>query len=421
MISGIFYFLCAAGTVVLVVHKFRSWIAAPPEQRPAILPVCTSGIFVAAGFLVAVPIVGVNLNWLTGIPSLSVIVLGVTTMAWVASGQTMLLYWRHSPDRAWRIARWIIAIYGVIAVAQVTLFILGGPPADLHLEFLVVYPAAPFFGEQMALHFLSYTVGMVSLAYMCWKWSTEQTTVGRVWLRRGLRFTAAGFLVAVGFGAVTFVSIIATWFDLDWSLLSTKVGPTLNILSAPLVIVGMSIPVWGPKLPGSLQRLAGYPAAYRAYRRLRPLWQALLPIDTAMVHPYRSVADRFQFDLRLLWRMIEINDWLQVLQPYRAAPVAAAISERLDTTGLTRTRVLSLQEAAEIQAALATYRRGNPSVDASARPVHGATEPAHHAFASERAYLLSIASVFHDRRVHDALAAIPGLTEPVPASVVTSP
>ncbi|MCO1575177.1 hypothetical protein M8C13_05310 [Crossiella sp. SN42] len=405
MIFYIFYFLCAIGTLALVAHKYRSWRAAPAAQRPAILPLCTSGICVAIGFLVAVPLVGVNLNKLTGIPSLSVIVIGVVTMGWVGSGQVMLLYWRYSPARAWRGARWILSIYGAIAVTQVVLFVLGGPPADLHLEFLVTYPAAPFFGEQMALHFLAYTVGMANIAYMCWRWTAEPTTAGRAWLRRGLRITAVGILFGVAYGTVTFIAIIATWFDQDLSLLSTHVGPSLNILSAPLVIMGMSIPVWGPKLPISVQKLADYPDAVRDHQRLLPLWRALQPVDPELVHQQHHLGSRFQASSRLFWRVIEINDWLQLLEPYRSARTAAAIADRIREADLTDAQAQAYQEAAEIKAALAAYERGERSADVTTVPEHGAAEQAHHAFAAERARLTSIAAAFRDPGLNDLVAA----------------
>jgi hypothetical protein len=401
--ADIAYVLCALAAAVLAIYKFRAWRQAPAERRSAILPVWVSGVFVVAAFLFTAPTVGENINRLTGVPSVSILLVSLFATAYICSAQIMLWYWLRPQQQAWLISRWLLLAYGSVAAAMIVLFTVGSRSGAHHLDFLAVYPNTPFIAEFIAIHYVAFFVGISTVLYICWRWSTDPVTAEKPWLRRGLRITATGLSGSVTYSLMTLVAVVIGWFGPDTTFWTVSIAPLLSALALPIVIVGMSIPTWGPRLSAARGWITAGAADFRDYWRLRPLWRALKEIDSTMVHRPHGLGDWISVRSRLFWRVIEINDWLQRLRRYHSPAVAVLVDQHEQATGLSTEARLAAHEAAQIKAALLARTQG---VEPEGRRTvaHGdEPEPTQYAFASERARLVLVARAFTSPLVNRVL------------------
>ncbi|QFZ20318.1 MAB_1171c family putative transporter [Saccharothrix syringae] len=396
------YAVSAAGVLVLLVHKARAWRQAPPEHRPALLPICLSCVTAIPAFLLLAPTVGTGLDRLTGVPNLSVLVIYALGVVFVATNQAMLLYWRHPPARAWRTTRVVVAVCALVLAAMVVLFALGETPVERHDDFPAAYADTPYIGEMMVLHQGTFLLGLLNVVRLCWLWAPED----QPWLRRGLRINAVGVLVASAYSAMTLVAIFGSWLgaDLDsWAV----TAPDALTLSMPLVVVGASIAAWGPRLPHLRERLVRVRDARRDHRVLRPLWTALRAVDPAMLHAPGTLRERLSPEHRLFWRVIEINDWLHQLRCHRVPDLRAAVERH--APHLSPAEVDAVTEAARVRSALRARALGTAPADT---PVPDQDDPvgAEHAFAGERTRLVLLALAFTSPVVDEVLACTPAPT-----------
>ncbi len=395
------YLLSACGVLALLAHKYRAYRQAPPEQRPAVLPICLACVTAAPAFLFLAPVVGVNVDRLTGVPNLSVLLVYCFGVAFVAANQAMLLYWRHPPARAWRATRQVVAASALVLAALVALFALGSPDEEHHGDFPAAFADSPYLAELLVLYHVTYLAGMLNVVRLCWLWADE-TPGDRPWLRRGLRLNAVGVLMASAYAAIVLVAVVGSWFGAELDAWSVAAPRTLT-LAVPVVVVGASIAAWGPRLSHRWERVARGLDAVRDHVRLRPLWRALRVVDPTMRHVPATPRERFDPEHRLFWRVIEINDWLHRLRAGRDPVVADAVERRAAELGLAEDEVWAATEAARIKAALTARARGAAAVGGVPSDQDGPLQ-AKHAFAGERARLVLVAEAFVGPVVAAALA-----------------
>ncbi|AHH98557.1 MAB_1171c family putative transporter [Kutzneria albida] len=386
MTADVPYILCALGTSVLVIYKFRAWRAASPAGRPAILPVWVSGICVALSFLVSAPAVGETFNRVTGVPSLSILVVSVAATGYICTAQIMLWYWLRPAATASRISQWLLAGYGAVVAAMIVLFILGPRSGAHHLDFLAVYASSGTLAAFVAIHYAAYLVGISTVLVICWRWSTGASVAERPWLRRGLKITSIGLAGSVIYSLITLIAVIIGWTDQDTTIWTITIAPLFSASGVPFVLVGMSIPTWGPRLAHLPAWLSTTARDLRDLRRLRQLWTLLRPVDPAMVHRH-TILDYFDVKARLFWRIIEINDWLQRLGPSAASPQP----QGRHSPSLRSDRQHAAAEATAIRAAILARGHGQRG-DPAATRLNPQVEPTEtqYAFATDRARLLLI-------------------------------
>jgi hypothetical protein len=401
--ADVLYFLCAGGTGVLVAYKYRAWRRAPAQRRATILPVWASGIFVAAAYLFTAPTIGEPLNSLTGIPSVSILLVSLFATAYICSAQIMLWYWLRPQQQAWGISRWLLLAYGTVAAAMIVLFALGPRSGAHHLDFLAVYPNTPFLAEFVAIHYFAFSVGISTVLYICWRWSNDPLTAEKPWLRRGLRITSTGLVGSVTYSVTTLVAVVIGWFGPNTTAWTATIAPLFSALGLPFVIVGMSIPTWGPTLSAARDWVTAGAGDARDYWRLRRLWRALKEVDATMVHRHHGIGDWISVRSRLFWRVIEINDWLQRLRHYHDPAVAALVERHGQDTGLSTENRLAAHEAAQIKVALLARTRGVTPSAGPAAARRDEPEPTHYAFASERSRLILVAHAFTSPLINTVL------------------
>jgi hypothetical protein len=405
--SDTLYLLCAAGCLLIAGYKAWAWRTAPHDRRPTIIPICVSMSFAGVSFAFAAPIVSGWFDRLTGVPSLAVLAVYSTSVAFICSGQVMLLYWRYPAARAWRVTRAIMPVYGAVLLAMIVLFLIGPVRGEHVLDFPAMNSTVPSLATMLVLYFLAYVGGLVNVIRLCLRWSYDDATAGRPWLRAGLRLSALGLAFPCTYGVLELGSVFAIAGGAHLDQLPTVIAPGICSLGVPVLLVANSIAAWGPRLPTLRANLARRLADLRDYRTLRALWEPLSAIDPAMIHRPLSLADRLRPGPRLLLRVIEINDWLHRLRDHRDPVITRLATAAATTAGLGPDETAALVEAARIRAALENRSSpANAAGPAEASEVD-APEQAGHAFASEQERLVLVARAFTSPLLSEVLRSAP--------------
>lgn len=238
-------------------------------------------------------------------------------------------------------------------------------------------------------------VVLVALAHEAYRAAPGQ-------LRNGLRLTLAAACVGIVWSAWTaddVINVLRTGYQDGAEDIPSNV---LGAVCATLVVAGTTVAKWGDAAGAPLRWLR----AYRRYRRLTPLWEALhteLP-QIALTEPRRGIAGALppNAEFALYRRVIEIHDGRLALRPY--APPRSAIVAALASAA----SIDSLYEAMAIASALENLRAGRrlaapsdeesaPADDPSADEVSGSVD-------AEAAWLLEVAAAFDSPAVHAALS-----------------
>ncbi|WP_418952858.1 MAB_1171c family putative transporter [Streptomyces formicae] len=173
-----------------------------------------------------------------------------------------------------------------------------------------------------------------------------QKSRGEPWLRCGLRLTAASALIySINF-ANRASAIVGVQFDLrplEWEVL-TVLGAGIGM---PLIVGGLTMPSWGPRLSA----LCVWWNNYRAYRSLAPLWLAMhQELPEIVLHPPTSPLPNL--DYRLYRRVIEVRDGQIALRPYMNPETAMLAAELGREAGLVGNELRAVVEAAQLKVAL---------------------------------------------------------------------
>jgi hypothetical protein len=187
-------------------------------------------------------------------------------------------------------------------------------------------------------------------------------------IRLGLRLIAAGMLLSVVYHLHKAVFFATRRFDLPYpSVISDPLDRYLTLVSAILVLVGVTLPNW--RVPAPI-------GDYLTHLRLRPLWLALYRIDPriAFVPPrslLRELVDFRDVDLRLYRRVVEIRDGRLALRAHFDPRIAAA-ARASAPAGLSDQKLDALVEATTLAAAMRSAAAGAaPPTDGAPVPVPG--------------------------------------------------
>jgi len=404
------FMACSLGCWVLFGFKYLALRQAPPERKRVIRPILAASWAAALAFLSAMPVVGVNLDRLVGVANLSMLAVHVFGVTLVCTLRVMILNWQHPLEHAQRRMRWAVFSYGLVIAAMITLFALS-PTAEEHQpDFVPAFATTRYLAEFLVLFFVVYVGSLINITYLCLGWASD-TPANQPWLRRGLRLTSAGILFPIGYGIISLITVVGSWFGAD--LYSWGVNaPNIAGLGVPVCVAGLTIAAWGPRLPSIREWVARRRADLRDYRQLRPLWLALRPIGPAMVHAPGTLRERVSIESRLFFRVIEINDWLHQLGAYRDPRVAQTLARRGVDLGLATNDILAVGEAAHIMAALAARSHGRRAASAASSDRLDPPVETRHAFASERTRLVLTARALSSPLVGDVLRSVTAAGHP---------
>lgn len=352
-------------------------------------------------FVLATPFVAAAVDQHVGIPDFGA--LGIHLLGGILFGAAVLTavaYWTHPPATARKRRLWYAGSGVLIAVTMVVLWTVTAVESqDRATHYLVQRADRPLVDIYLLLYVTALLAALVEIARICLRYAR---LAERAWLKRGLYTTALGAMIY----SVNFLdralSIVAVHFGLD--PLDWEIVVVLGLaFGMPLIIFGLTVPSWGPRLSA----VATWFGNLRAYRTLYPIWSALFRAmpTIALDPPGSSWAD---LDYRLCRRIIEIRDGMLALRRYQDPRVAALARQQGLASGLAGEDLHAVVEAAQFKAALRA-RASNEESD-TPHPVdhpppsdfHGGDD-----LAGEAAWLMRIAKAYTHSPIVDAASRAP--------------
>ncbi|MFI9273951.1 MAB_1171c family putative transporter [Kitasatospora sp. NPDC052896] len=297
-------------------------------------------------------------------PDFSRLVSNSATLSAAASVASVLLFLNHDANEARRRLRWRLRLLAVAVATMAVAFVvtprtlmwsaaelqgkLDEAPASLH-----VYSAA-------YIAFLGYAV------YDCLTQTwTRSRTATRKSQRIGLRTTAVGCVFALLYTAYKTINAVGALFGWDaipgGPRCTSLISPVSCAFSVTAPAVGVLLITAGLTLPAAVWPLTQF--LRRRWERksiadLDPLWQdftAALP--EIVLDDDATVEDEVDFLLHR--RIVEINDGILTLRPYRSLTVQQAAIREVERRNLAGTADGDATvEAAVLAAALRAMRAG---------------------------------------------------------------
>lgn len=315
------------------------------QRDPALLALLVAFASKGTELLLATPRIAAAVDERTGIPDLGA--LGIHLFGSVAFGAAVLVavvYWVSNPAEAWARVRWRLAVAALVMMTMFLLWVAAGVGTEERSQHYLVQNAhRPLVAIYGFLYLATLLVTLGEIVRICLRYSRS---AGQRWLRRGLRTTAIGALmysVTVWSRSFSMVAVRLGLDPLEWEVLT----PAAVGIGMPLIVAGLTMPGWGPRLSA----LGRWCDNYRIYRRLYPLWRDLYQVTPriALHPPTRSMTD---LNYRLYRRVIEISDGLLALRSYRDPAVRRWALERGKEAGLSGDELRAAVAAAQLKAAL---------------------------------------------------------------------
>ncbi|ABP56627.1 MAB_1171c family putative transporter [Salinispora tropica] len=404
------YCLCAGAGWATFVYTLRLLRRHPTPARRAL---CVSLGTFGVGATLAIPPLAASIEASLGLPNLARVLAHGCAMTIAAAAEHMLLYLAlPAAQAAARTRRWVWITAGAYLV-MVALYAhtLGyDQPVQLTVEYATDPAVSAYLLILVTVGFFAYCI---DISRLCWKFAR---ICGRPWLRRGLRITATGATVAMLYSTNKIVYLVAYWSGLQPSG-EREITAVLVTVSALLMMIGLTIPAWGPLMP-----LTRRWDDLRAYRRLRPLWHDLtaalpeLELDPELRRPLVAVRD---IDYALARRVAEIRDGRLALRPFLDARVTQTAETLAEQAGLADDDRLATIEAAQLAFGLRAHRAGVTA--AYPQPAEGPHRSAD-GYAGEITWLARVTTAYHQSPVVAAtLDATEGFAAAAPSQAVGDP
>ncbi|GAA4146246.1 hypothetical protein GCM10022251_07670 [Phytohabitans flavus] len=331
-------------------------------RSPSRVAVCAALALLGSTFTVSTPAVWGWLDRITGVANLAALWAHLSVVAFSGTVQLLVLWWVYPAEAARKRTRTRLAFLVVTGVALVVLFLAAGPTEPRTTDFVATYAGHPIFAAYLLVYLSAFALGMVDVVGLCWPYAR---VAGRSWLRRGLRTTAVGAASGLVYSAVRVADVIGAQVGADirrWE----PIAPPAASLGALLVILGLTMPAWGPRL----SEFRGWLRRRRQYRQLQPLWSDLHRLMPQIALEPPVAAPLSNLDRRLYRRVIELYDGSLALRPYldeAAANRAGRIGTRL---GMRADDLAAVMEAARLRGAVRAYGHGapQPAVEEDAMP-----------------------------------------------------
>ncbi|WP_185832612.1 MAB_1171c family putative transporter [Streptomyces sp. WAC 04229] len=331
----------------------------PGRREPGLFALLTALFLKGLAFALATPAVSLAVDEQLGISDVTALAIHVFGgVAFSAVVLVVLLFWAHPPEQAWPKARWRIGTTVIMMLAMLVLWITASSGSEARsTHYLLQNVHRPVVAAYSLIYVGFLLVALVEIARLCWKYAE---VAGEPWLRRGLRLTAVGAAIySVNFINRTsaIVSVHLDLHPLEWEWV-TVLGAGIGI---PLIVGGLTMPSWGPRL--STQRM--WWNSYRTYRSLSPLWRAMhQELPEIVLHSPASISANLNY--RLYRRAIEIRDGQIALRPYMNPETAARTAKLGGEAGLAGNDLRAVVEAAQLKEALRAKMNKSPLAAESA-------------------------------------------------------
>jgi hypothetical protein len=335
-------------------------------RDPGVLAMCVSLGLSGLTFTVATPAVSAALDRTVGIPNLAAFCMHISAVALSFAVQVQVIHWAYDPAAAApRIRRRLLALAGIAVVMGALFVSTWEPTREAHYLLTGSRTGGARFLVYLAFYLAALAVGYAMSARMSWQYAK---VCPKPWLRRGLRVSAVGLALVLGYVATRAATLVGARLGGNPETFEFLV-PVFAGLALLLTLVGMVLPAWGPRADALREAIA----RRRDHRRLEPLWRAFYDAvpGIALDPPgsRRFLVGR-ETGLRLLRRVIEISDGRLAVAPYVPASAEPAARARAAAAGLSGPELEAVVEASRITAGLAAMARG----DAASRA--GPADPA---------------------------------------------
>ncbi|WP_328646552.1 hypothetical protein OHS58_46895 [Amycolatopsis sp. NBC_00348] len=250
---------------------------------------------------------------------------------------------------------------GAAMVLLAVCYALSGPERDGD-DMVVSKAGLPFALANQGV-FLAYgliSLGLLITVFVRSAWHAEPGP-----LRAGL------WLLVGGVGA----AFAWTFWDVDdvrQLLRTARIGAREDVLSSVLaattvsfLTAGATLSAWSPAVSSVLGRVR----AYRAYRRIEPLWTALhAAVPGIALNPGHELTSGPEF--ALYRRVIEIRDGHLALRAHFDPQLPARAEEEARRAGVPEADVAATVEAVTLAAAIEAERKGHKFAPADEEPKH---------------------------------------------------
>ncbi|MGW8555957.1 MAB_1171c family putative transporter [Streptomyces tubercidicus] len=359
--------VCAVVAWLAFAYKLSGLRKSPRDY--ALIALCGALLFSALSFTVAAPSVYHGINRLVGIPNSAALLSMGCVVVLLACQQVVLTFWAHPPGLAWRRARPRVLAAVLVLAALIGLFVVMSPDDERPKDFSLYYVGQPLYAGYLLIYLVFYTVAEIEIGRLSNRYATVSH---RLWLRRGLRLTAAGSWLTLGFSLIRITDIVLSQHSTVLRELET-IAWVCGDMGALMTHIGWTLPGWGPALSVPRRWLR----AWRQYRRLRPLWHVLheLTPTIELTAPANGFWSRFRpstLEFKVYRQVIEIRDGQLALRSY-TDPDAVRIARELGrSAGCSGKDLQAIEEAAQLASMVrARERNALPSVHPVPRTVTG--------------------------------------------------
>jgi hypothetical protein len=319
-VNGLLYPLAAALAWMALAWRLYRGLRQDPKD-PSLYSVGAAFALLGIIFTVSTPAVWARIDDAVAIPNLSLLISQGCVIAFSGTIQCIIIFWTHPRPDSWRLARRrVLWVLGVLVVMTV-LFTAARPQDEHPTDAAATYAQDPVYAAYLGCYIAMVSLGFSDIIRLCLPYARA---AGRVWLSRGLRLCAIGAGLGLLYCLVRAATLVEGLLGTDSKRLEALV-PLFAALGAMLVIVGLTLPSFGPRL----SRVAAWQVQRRAYGRLYPLWEAITVTVPEVVldpsdAPGRGVVRHVERRLRR--RVVEIGDGLRQLRVNmdEAGPASAA-------------------------------------------------------------------------------------------------
>lgn len=382
--------ICAVAAWVAFLYKaigLRKDIQAP------LVALCASFASLAMAYTLSVPVVSAGVDVALGVQNLAAFGIQASFVSYSAATQVLLLLWAHSRNEATPRILWRVALLMAAVAVMASLFLAAGIRQRAP-HFLLTHVGNPLIAAELLFYVIALAVGLGGMLRMSLRYARH---AGRTWLRHGLRATALGAGVHLGYCATRLVDIVLVRVGGDPASLEALV-PLCAGTGSLLVVYGLTVPAWAQRLAAPTR----WARRCWTYHHLRPLWTELYRTfpEIALDPPRSHLLDRFavtDLGFRLNRRVIEIRDGQRTLRAWEDPEQVRQVLREAENAGLTGISLRATVEAAALAHALQARSSGLPGAESAAnRTAPAAPEPETNGggLATEASYLALVSRAF---------------------------
>lgn len=287
-----------------------------------------------------------------GVPNITILIQHLFGgVAFTASILTLLVFWSYPAARAQRIARTRVLACSAASVTLIIFWMLTTAGATARSTHFLVQNSHSSVGATYLLTYATVMgIGLIEVTRLCWRCARAAQAP---WLKRGLRLTAVGcgiYLVHPINRAVSVAAAQSGLNPLQWESVSmVAIG-----IGTALIVAGLTMPSWGPRLSMLPSRIEDY----RTLQKIRPLWLALYDAvpEIALESPQKSLKHNTSY--RLYRTVIEIRDGWRAMRPELDPEVAQLADLQGKVDGRTGIELQAFIEAKQLKTAIQSMDAG---------------------------------------------------------------